>query len=579
MGAIWHSAAALIELTGERVRYIVAIWLVGVALCLPSTSTAAAPSAFAIRMLDPSAGDPSPAIVVNGSLDDQFAALDAHELRRHDAPFWLQLRTLQAFKPNAVSTLTIHKTRQLQVSVFAAHANAGAPLRYIADVAGFRGMHDLLLLLPDGLNAGDTLYARVNPQGVGTVALRFGASLLDQELAKAAEHARMIAIAFGALMAMATAALLIWFVLADKLLALYAVLFSMQALYVAFLSGQAFDWPLLSRALPFAAFTWNVTAALSGAVACLFVREIADLKRFSPRVYVGFGWLSISFLVLTVANLAQFIGMGSVVAAIGNVVFIGAALSTLIIAFLAWRRQSRAAGWFLIAWGLLEAFTIATSVSLLVTEVEDAAGLLYYGLPLSMVAASILVALGVADRLREQRLALTDAEKRAQTDPLTGVLNRRSLLERLEAACFRARARGLPIALLFIDLDHFKEINDSHGHLAGDACLRGIIGPIQSELRQSDVIGRYGGEEFVVILSSADAAAAEPIAERIRKRVAEVEIAGFTRPLRLTCSIGVATSDQLGVWGEHLIAHADEAVYVAKRSGRNRVQFAAALAA
>jgi diguanylate cyclase (GGDEF)-like protein len=141
----------------------------------------------------------------------------------------------------------------------------------------------------------------------------------------------------------------------------------------------------------------------------------------------------------------------------------------------------------------------------------------------------------------------------------------------------RARARGLPIALLFIDLDFFKEINDSYGHQAGDACLRAIIDPIHAELRQSDVIGRYGGEEFVVILSSADISAAEPIAERIRNRVADVRVEGFGEPIRLTCSIGVATSDTLGVWGEHLIARADAAVYDAKRSGRNRVQIAGAV--
>jgi diguanylate cyclase (GGDEF)-like protein len=348
---------------------------------------------------------------------------------------------------------------------------------------------------------------------------------------------------------------------------------------VAFLSGQAFDWPLLHYLLPVASYSWNVTAALSGAVACLFVREIADLARFSPRIYAIFGWLSVAFVVMAFANFAQVIGLGPLVAAIGNVVFLGSAIFTLVVAFLAWRRKNRAAGWFLIAWGLLEAFTIATSISMLLTEAEDAAGLLYYGLPLSMVAAAILVALGVADRLREQRIALTDAERRAQTDPLTGVLNRRSLVERLQAGCFRARARSLPISLLFIDLDHFKEINDSFGHPAGDACLRAIIDPIQAELRQSDVIGRYGGEEFVVILSSADAAAAEPVAERIRKRVADVRVEGFGKPIRLTCSIGVATSDMLGVWDEHLIARADEAVYAAKRSGRNRVKFALPLAA
>jgi diguanylate cyclase (GGDEF)-like protein len=132
---------------------------------------------------------------------------------------------------------------------------------------------------------------------------------------------------------------------------------------------------------------------------------------------------------------------------------------------------------------------------------------------------------------------------------------------------------------LFIDLDHFKQINDSFGHQAGDACLRSIIPPIHAELRQSDVIGRYGGEEFVVILSSADASAAVPIAQRILERVAQVQIDGFGRPIQLTCSIGIAASDTLGVWGEHLIAQADAAVYVAKRAGRNQVQLARAVPA
>jgi diguanylate cyclase (GGDEF)-like protein len=148
------------------------------------------------------------------------------------------------------------------------------------------------------------------------------------------------------------------------------------------------------------------------------------------------------------------------------------------------------------------------------------------------------------------------------------------LIERLDAACLRSRARGLPIAVLFIDLDHFKLINDSFGHQAGDACLRAIIGPIHSELRQSDVIGRFGGEEFVVLLSGADAAAARPIAERILERVAAVRVEGFGQPISLTCSIGVAASDTLGVWGEQLINRADAAVYAAKRAGRNQVQMA-----
>lgn len=565
-----------------------ATWLLGLAACLvvflaaclsPALAAESQP-AFEIQVLDAAVPDPA-ADVTSGSLDSRFEPFDFRETRQRGQAFWLKLQSVDDFLPAAVPTVTVRKGRHLQVRMFAANTVAGesVPLHLAAELPGFRGVHDAVFVLADGLEAGQILYARVEALGTGSEELHFSTATLPEKLARGAEHARMIALTFGALMAMALASLLIWFVLSDKLLLLYATLFALQALYMAYLSGQGFDWPVLSYALPLISYAWNVPAALSGAVACLFVREIAELRRFSPRVYTVFGWLAAAFAVLAFANLAQHIGLGGLVAALGNLIFLGAAVFTVVVAFAAWRRDNRAAGWFLIAWGLLEAFTIATAVRLLFADPEGAEGLLYYGLPLSMVAAAILIALGVADRLREQRLALTDAERRAQTDPLTGVLNRRSLVERLEAACARAHARGLPIALLFIDLDHFKQINDSYGHAAGDACLKAVIAPIQAELRQSDVIGRYGGEEFVVILSSADVAAAQPIAERIRLRVADLSVAGFGEPFRVTCSIGVATSDTLGLWGEHLIASADAAVYAAKRSGRNRVQIAVPLAA
>jgi diguanylate cyclase (GGDEF)-like protein len=133
--------------------------------------------------------------------------------------------------------------------------------------------------------------------------------------------------------------------------------------------------------------------------------------------------------------------------------------------------------------------------------------------------------------------------------------------------------------VLLIDVDNFKTINDRWGHAAGDEVLRRLGTILRTTVRLPDLPARYGGEEFVVILSSADIAAAHPIAERIRNRVADVRIEGFGPQIQLTCSIGVATSDTLGVWGEHLIAQADAAVYAAKRSGRNRVQVAIVKAA
>jgi diguanylate cyclase (GGDEF)-like protein len=533
----------------------------------------AAETVIKLRALPPTT-HPTPEAVASGSLDDQFLPFSTAPGHTNWRDYWLRVSPQDPPIAAGIPVVIMNTTRALNASLIAFRGGNVVSLPLAAKLSGFLGTRDLVFTLPEGVPATQTFYAHVTSDGTDPQFLSFSVSALEETLNKGTERARMIALTFGALMAVSLAALLIWFVLKDPLFILYATMFSLQALYVSYLSGQGFDWPILSYAVPIDSFAWNVPVALSGAVACLFTREIADLRHFSPRVYQIFGWFAVAFIVITAANIAKFVGFLGIVNDIGNVMFVLAALFTVVVCFLAWRRGNRAAGWFLIAWCLLEGFTIAAALRFLGSSKVDSDALYYYGLPLSMVAASILVALGVADRLRAQRVALSDAERRAQTDPLTGVLNRRSLIERLEAACTRAKARGLPIALLFIDLDHFKQINDTFGHQAGDACLRAIIDPIHAELRQSDVIGRYGGEEFVVILSSADAAAATPIAQRIVERVADIRVAGFGDPISVTCSIGIATSDTLGIWGEPLLAQADAAVYVAKRAGRNQIHVA-----
>jgi two-component system, sensor histidine kinase LadS len=545
------------------------LWLVSLA---PAESLAAG-SIVKLRALPPGDAQPTAEAITSGSLDDTFVPFSKAPGHNTWRDYWLKIIPQDPSEVQGTPDVVLNATRGLHADLMAFRDGKAVSLRLITQLPAFLGGRDNVFILPEGVPPAQPLYAHVTSDSSDPQYLQVSLSGLETTLRLGTERARMIALTFGALMAVSLAALLIWFVLKDPLFILYATMFSLQALYVSFISGQGFDWPILSGAIRLDAFAWNVPVALSGAVACLFTREIADLKHFSPRIYRIFGWFAVAFVVLTAANLAAFVGLLDVVNLLGNIMFVVAPIFTMVVCFLAWRRGNRAAGWFLIAWALLEGFTIAAAVRLL-TASPDSDPLYYYGLPLSMVAASILVALGVADRLRAQRVALSDAERRAQTDPLTGVLNRRSLIERLEAACSRAKARGLPIALLFIDLDHFKQINDNFGHQAGDACLRAIIDPIHAELRQSDVIGRYGGEEFVVILSSADAAAATPIAQRILERVADVRIHGYGAPIGVTCSIGIATSDTLGIWGEPLLAQADAAVYVAKRSGRNQIHLA-----
>jgi len=525
-------------------------------------------------------GDVSPEVVVSGRLDAQFGPFNSAAVRHLTRPVWLRVSPPAApADPAALPVILVRSGLDQRVELFGRRAAAAVPLGLTTVLPKFGGAEDKVFALPSGLDPGP-LYARVQRSGRSVTNLDFSAWSLSRALAQAASHARIIAFAFGALMAMALSTLLVRFILTDQIYALYGTLFSLQAIYLAYFSGQGFHWPVLSLLRPFANYAYNVPVAVSAAAAALFVREFANLKSYSRRVYRVFGWLALAFVGLAVANVLRIFGLGRPLAELGNVMFLASAVFTLVVAFLAWRRGgNRAAGWFLIAWSLLCTFQIVIAVKLLYSRADSAEGLLYYGLAPSMVAAAVLVALGVSDHVRAQSAKLSEAERRAQTDPLTGVLNRRSLIEQLDSACVRALARDLPVSVLFLDLDHFKQINDTFGHAAGDACLAAIIPAIQAELRQSDTVGRYGGEEFVVILYGADAAAAHPIAERICRRIAAVRIEGYAAPIRLTCSIGVASSDQLGVWGQHLIAHADTAVYAAKRSGRNQVQLAPALAA
>ncbi len=169
-----------------------------------------------------------------------------------------------------------------------------------------------------------------------------------------------------------------------------------------------------------------------------------------------------------------------------------------------------------------------------------------------------------ADNERLEVLALTDA--------LTQTLNRRALMERLESELDRARRYSLTLSLLMVDLDHFKAVNDTFGHLAGDEALRGVARVLQREARSVDVVARYGGEEFVVILPETGEDGAVKVAERIRARVAEQPSEGIAAMPSVTVSVGVATVLSTRIQApEELIALADEALYRAKAQGRNRV--------
>jgi diguanylate cyclase (GGDEF)-like protein len=162
-------------------------------------------------------------------------------------------------------------------------------------------------------------------------------------------------------------------------------------------------------------------------------------------------------------------------------------------------------------------------------------------------------------------------QRRAETDELTSVLRREYLLEMLQRVVLGASQDESNLCVIMADLDHFKEINDQYGHLAGDAVLRGVASRMQSALRGFDLIGRYGGEEFLFILQNTPLPIAKEVAERVRTRINTTEIHVDEKSIPVSISQGIAVL-QKGEDMDSLINRADQAMYAAKHAGRDCVR-------
>ena len=188
----------------------------------------------------------------------------------------------------------------------------------------------------------------------------------------------------------------------------------------------------------------------------------------------------------------------------------------------------------------------------------------FAGLTLLAVVARLLWSLAINRSLAAER------QREALTDDVTGLANHRALIQVLNAELERSRRYERPLGVLFIDLDHFKAVNDSFGHDAGDGTLAAFGEVVSAALRDIDTIARWGGEEFIALLPETDLSGATAVAERICERVAEHAF-GPIGGAAVTCSIGVAAFPTHGAGYDELLSRADAAMYRAKRAGRNRV--------
>jgi diguanylate cyclase (GGDEF)-like protein len=234
-----------------------------------------------------------------------------------------------------------------------------------------------------------------------------------------------------------------------------------------------------------------------------------------------------------------------------------------------WVSGNQSARYFML--GTLASAIGASISALTVAGIITYTRLGFYAVDIGMVVDSMLLMLALADLARKNKEARTAAEQTAQTDLLTGLKNRRGFLPAAESLWSLLTRNNRNLCVAMIDIDHFKTINDQYGHAAGDRILIKIASELGKSMRHGDLLARWGGEEFTLLLPETDEAEARKVAERFRHNIEQLEVSDRGRIIRCTISVGVASCHSGHATLDHAIAGADDALYQAKLQGRNQV--------
>jgi diguanylate cyclase (GGDEF)-like protein len=394
------------------------------------------------------------------------------------------------------------------------------------------------------------------------------------------ERVRLIVAAalYSALITFAIIALCYWVVLRERMFVDYTLYLLTLVGYMASSSGVLYAWPggRLFGLLGIHGQWAIVTASLGFATG--FVCHFLDVRRNAPRMARVLERLRIAMLcaaamILVSPFSAAWYGMTLVgVLLVINVAFLGLGAYGIF-------KGNRYAWYFLAGW--IPLATATTLRGLHATGLINVSAQIPNWYAIGAVCEGLFLTLGIADRVLSFRRERDVARLAAEHDALTGVLNRRALDAQLRALIGEARGTGgaVGFAVLFLDLDHFKSINDRYSHAVGDACLVAVARRLSDELRGGDFLGRWGGEEFVALLPGASLPNARRTSERILNNIANEPVHAGDLQVPITVSIGIAVFDPARDDALSLMARADAALYRAKHNGRNRIEGGHELAA
>lgn len=429
----------------------------------------------------------------------------------------------------------------------------------------------LVAALSPELQKGESIYWHVVSEEISP--LRVGLKPeLDLRL-QDAETSRWHNIIEGTILALVLAGFVLSLMMREFTFLILAVGTFLSLLFVLASNGDIYYIPALAQ------FDINFgLQRILGLMACLvmsyFTYIFLDMPRNAPRIAFIQKMIMAIFMALLLASLFPEHIHGWTIANLGNLTIISGTITGIYCSIRLIKAGNRLGKLFLISWAPLFFFSIwrVTEITLKL-PFNDFVSVAF---PASYVLAGILLYLGLGERILLYKHERDVNEQLARMDSLTDVYNRRALDERLRVAALHNEKTGKKMAVLFVDIDFFKRINDTYGHAIGDAVLREVTVRIRATLRFGDVLGRYGGEEFIIALPDCSETQAMQLAERIRVSIASTPVQCGTQPITVTVSIGVSLlSDGLaGVDGA--IQRADQALYVCKQNGRNQVSLTAA---
>lgn len=484
----------------------------------------------------------------------------------------------------------------------------------------WRWVDNRQMVLPLNIAPGEQRRIWLRMQTNGSANL--SASLMTHEAFDHQEQRSLLfqGLFFGALLAMFIYNLSIFCITRDRNYLWYCLFVASFSLYEFIQLGFAFQW-LWPNALTWQQLSFPLSSALATLFGIQFTYGVLALRE-APAAYrrVAHSLKACAWLVLAMALLGPY--QPALIASF--VLIVACALAAFVITLLRWRAGYAAARLFALGWfvlisaslasiltgtgvlpyslltlhaqqigGVIEMTVFSIALAARIRQVQEAermaqAKLITQARQLSNEQAKHLelqtqISENLEQRVKERTAALEETLQQLSSanlrlaelnrrDGLTNLFNRQTLTEELARGCARAERSRQSLAVLMLDLDHFKQVNDRYGHLAGDACLRHAAQRIQQRLRSSDLLARFGGEEFVALLDNTDLTGALDLAEQLRDDLARHPCLYQQQSIPLTISIGLhAGIPDTPDCGESWLDLADRALYRAKAAGRNRV--------